>query len=113
MTSQRVMIVAPGQKIVALAQVSPHEGLFTGQVDLTPMPMPLQRLFGDYEETVNTQTFSLLDAVEEEIETLRLKTVFPNGHEVALTDLQIYPSTQNVSFKLATEPVRRPIRGGT
>jgi hypothetical protein len=102
MTSQRIRIITPDRKVVALAQVAQHDGLFTGQIDLSPMPVPLQQLFAEYEEIVDTQTFSLLDTIEEQIESLRLTAVFPDGHEAVLADLQIYPSTQNVSFKLAT-----------
>ena len=61
------------------------------------MPLPLQQLFTEYEELVSTQVFSLLDAVEkEQYATLHLRGVFEDGHEVALTDMQMYPSTKTV-----------------
>jgi hypothetical protein len=44
--------------------------------------------------------FSLLDAIEEQIEMLHLKAVFVDGHEATLTDVQIYPSTKKISFQV-------------
>jgi hypothetical protein len=38
--------------------------------------------------------------VEDQIATLHLRGVFENGHEAVLTDVQIYPSTQTVSFQV-------------
>jgi len=64
------------------------------------MPVPLQRLFAEYEEIVSTHMFSLLDELEEKIETLHLKGIFEDGHEAVLTDVQIYPSTKKVSFQV-------------
>jgi hypothetical protein len=38
--------------------------------------------------------------VEDQIATLHLRGVFEDGHEVALTDVQIYPSPKTVSFQV-------------
>jgi hypothetical protein len=38
--------------------------------------------------------------VEDQIATLHLRGVFEDGHETALTDVQIYPSTKTVSFQV-------------
>jgi hypothetical protein len=51
--------------------------------------------------------FSLLDEIEGKIETILLKVVFEDGHEADLADVQIYPSTKKVSFKVVKETVHR------
>jgi hypothetical protein len=96
------------RQVVATAQVVEQDGVFAGRIDLSPMPVLLQRLFQDYEEIVNTHTFSLLDEIEEQIETLHLKGVFADGSEAALTDVQIYPSIKKVSFHVVKGIVSRP-----
>jgi hypothetical protein len=100
MSSQRVTLIDQGRQVVATAQVAEQAGTFTGRIDLRPMPVSLQRLFEEYEEIVTTHMFSCLDAIEEQIETLHLKAVFADGHEAALADVQIYPSTEKVSFQV-------------
>jgi hypothetical protein len=99
MISQRVTLIEAGRQVVATAQVAEQGGRFVGQIDLDLMPVPLQQLFTEYEEIVSTPIFSLLDAIEEKIETLHLKTIFEDGHEAVLTDVQIYPNTKKVSFQ--------------
>lgn len=107
MISQCVTIIDQDRKVIATAQVSEQDGYFAGQIDLSPMPTTLQRQFEEYEEIVNNQTFSLLDEIEEKIGTLFLKVVFEDCHEAALSDVQIYPSTKKVSFKVVKEVVHR------
>ena len=108
MIAQRVTLIDQEQQVVATAQVAEQDGAFIGRIDLRLMPMPLQRLFAEYEEIVTTHTFSLLDAIEEQIETLHLKGVFEDGREATLTDVQIYPSTKKVSFQVVKDVVSRP-----
>ena len=108
MIPQRVTLIDQGQQVVATAQVAERDGTFIGRIDLNLMPVPLQRLFEAYEKIVTTHMFSLLDAVEEQIETLHLKGVFEDGHEATLTDVQIYPSTKKVSFQVVKGVVLRP-----
>jgi len=72
------------------------------------VPIPLQRLFEEYEEIVNTHMFSLLDTIEEQIETFHLKGVFEDGHEATLTNVQVYPSTKKVSFQVVKSAISRP-----
>src|SRR5262245_55882986 len=107
MISQHVTLIDQGQQVVAMAQVAEQDGSFVGWINLSPMPVQLRRLFEEYEEIVNTQTFSLLDGIEEQIETLYLKAVFEDGHEAALADVQIYPSTNKVSFQVLKRVVPR------
>ena len=111
MISQHVTLIDQGRQVVATAQVAEQDGTFAGRIHLSSMPVPLRQLFEEYEEIVNTHTFSLLDEIEEKIETLHLKAVFEDGHEAALADVQIYPSTNKVSFQVLKGVVSRP--GGT
>jgi hypothetical protein len=111
MIEQCVTIIDQGRQVIARAQVAEQDGAFIGWIDLSPMPVPLRRLFEEYEEIVNTQTFSLLDEIEEKIENLHLSVLFEDGYEAALADLRIYPSTNKVSFQALKGIVSRP--GGT
>ena len=108
MISQLVTLIDQGRQVVAMAQVTEQDGRFVGRINLSPMPVQLRRLFEEYEEIVNTQMFSLLDEIEEQIETLHLKVVFEDGHEAALADVQIYPSTNKVSFQVLKRVVFSP-----
>jgi hypothetical protein len=107
MISQHVTIIDQDRNVVATAQVSEQDGYFAGLIDLSPMPTMLQRQFEEYEEIVHSQTFSLLDEIEEKIGTILLKIVFDDGREVDPEDLQIYPSTKKVSFKVVKGNVHR------
>jgi len=108
MISQHVTLIDQEQQVVATAQVAEQDGAFIGRIDLSRMPVLLQRLFEEYEEIVTTHMFSLLDVIEEQIETLHLKGVFEDGHEATLTDVQIYPRTKKVSFQVVKGVVSRP-----
>jgi hypothetical protein len=107
MISQHVTIIDQERKVVATAQITEQEGYFAGRIDLSPMSAILQRQFEEYEEIVSSQMFSLLDEIEGKIETILLKVVFEDGHEADLADVQIYPSTKKVSFKVVKEAVHR------
>jgi hypothetical protein len=111
MTLQRVTLIDQERQVIARAEVAEQDGAFVGRIDPGLMPMPLRQLFEEYEEIVNTRTFSLLDGIEEKIENLHLKGMFEDGYEVTLTDVQIYPSTNRVSFQVLKGIVSQP--GGT
>ena len=110
MSSQRVTIIDQSRQVVAMAKVSEQGGYFAGRVDLSLMPAALQRQFEEYEEVVNQQMFSFLNELEDKIEGLRLKVVFADGNVAQLADVQIYPSTRSVSFKVVKEAVHRADR---
>ena len=108
MSSQQVTIIDQKREVVAMAQVTEQNSTFTGRIDLSPMSAQLRHQFEAYEEIVNKQMFSLLDEIEEKIETMLLKVVFADGHVAHLADLQIYPGTKKVSFKVVKEAMRYP-----
>src|SRR4051812_21283473 len=76
-----------------------RDGHFEGTISLGITPPQLRQLFEQFEEIVEGQMFSLLDAIEEKIEDIPLRVVFENGMEASITDLQVFPSTNSVSFK--------------
>jgi hypothetical protein len=94
--------------VVAVARVVDEEGRYEGAVDLTRTPVSLRALFEEFEEIVNGQMFSFLDDIENKIAALSLKAAHDNnGVEAAVTELQVYPSTGEISFKLAEVPASR------
>jgi hypothetical protein len=108
MSSQCVILINLTRQVIATAHVAEQHGQFVGQIDCSLMPLPLQRLFAEYEALVSTQVFSLLDEVEDHIARLRLRGIFEDGHEAALTDVQVYPSTKTVSFQVVQGTVSHP-----
>lgn len=105
MSSQRFTIIEQSRQVVATVQVSEQDDCLAGQIDLGSMPATLQHQFGEYEEMVNQQMFSFLDDLEEKIKRLFLKAVFVDGNVAQLTDVQIYPSTKSVSFKVVAAKI--------
>ena len=55
---------------------------------------------------MNGQVFILLDEIQEEIGAFPIKPVFDDGSEVGINDLQLYPTTCDVSFRLVNSPSR-------
>lgn len=104
MDMQTVKLLDANCTVLAIAQVVEHGEGYRGKIDLSFMPVRLQEKFAEYEELVNGQMFSLVDELEEQIRALRLKIRFDTGDEVETEDLQIYPSTKHISFKLVEEP---------
>jgi hypothetical protein len=100
MCTKTVRIIDQCREVVATAQVAQTGERFTGLIDLSPMPASLREKFEEYEEIVNGQMFSLLDEIEEEIGSIALSGVIEGGCESVLEELQIYPSTRQVTFKI-------------
>src|SRR5262249_11705280 len=93
--------VGPSGNVFAVARVADQGDHYAGAIDLRDLPASLRHLFEEFEEIVNGQLFSYLDAIQERIDALAIRAVFEDGSEVAVNDLQVYPSTGDVSFKLA------------
>ncbi len=100
MTTKTVKLLDRARNVIATARVTDERGHYGGTIDLGKTHVELLRLFEEFEEVVNGQIFSLLDEVQQKIEVLSLKAVFEDGSEVAVNDLQVFPSTGDVSFKL-------------
>ena len=104
---QRPLYLSDHQsKRVALLDVKWQGEHFEGTISLETTPLPLVKLFARFEEIVEGQMFSLLGDVEEKIAELGLIVVFEDRSETEVTDLQVFPSTNAVSFSVL-DPVRK------
>jgi hypothetical protein len=111
METQTVKLIDQARRVVANAQVTDEGANYGGTIDLRETPPSLRALFEEFEEIVNGQMFTFLDNIQERIGALPFKVVFDNGQEVYVKDLQVFPSTGDVSFKLAqfANQVGRPV----
>src|SRR5438046_2602028 len=100
MTTQPMYLVDQSSTRVAVLNVEPSGDRYRGTICLDATPPELKHLFEEFEENVEGQMFSLADEIEEKIGVIPLRVVFPNGREAYVDDLQIYPSTKRVSFKV-------------
>jgi hypothetical protein len=100
MITRKVRLVDQTQLVLATGEVADEGDHFGGTIDLCSTPNELRLLFEEFEEIVNGQMFSFLDEIQEKIEAFRLKALFEDGWEVDITDLQVFPSTGDVSFRL-------------
>ena len=105
MHTNTIKIIDPSRKVVATAEVADEGTHYGGTIDLRESPPEQRALFEEFEEVVNGQMFAFLDDVQQRLESLRLRAVFEGGQEARLTDLQVFPSTGEVSFKLEGTPV--------
>lgn len=85
---------------IAVLHVALVGDLYRGTICLDATPAPLKHLFEEFEENVEGQMFNLVDEIEEQIGMIPLRIVFANGTEASIEDLQVYPSTKRVSFKI-------------
>jgi hypothetical protein len=99
-----VKLIDNSRTVVGAAQVDNQGAHFGGTVDLTATPPALRALFDEFEELVNDQVFSLVDEIQQKIDSLAIRARFEDGLEADVKDLQVYPSTGAVSFKLASSP---------
>ncbi len=84
---------------VAALDVQFRDDHFEGTISLDTIPPQLRQLFDQFEEIVETQMFSLLDDIQEKIKAVPLRVALENGGAADVTDLQVFPSTNAVSFK--------------
>lgn len=98
MSPRPISILDDSQVEVARLDVVYTGGHYEGSIDLASTPRHLRKLFEEYEEVVEGQMFSLLDAVEEKIGTIPLEVAFEDGTQAFVEDLQVFPSRHAVSF---------------
>lgn len=101
METRTVKLVDPARKVVATAQVADEGSHYGGSIDLRETPPCLLALFKEFEEIVNDQMFAFLDNIQARIGDLHIKAVFDTGQEANVRDLQVFPSSGDVSFRLA------------
>lgn len=100
----KVSLIDAAGNPVAAAQVADEGGYFGGAADLGATPPNLRALFDDFEECVSGQMFSRVDEVQGKIAAFGIRAVFDDGAEVGVKDLQVFPSTGDISFRAATTP---------
>ena len=104
MNMRRVEFIDRSRAVLAVAQVADEGGSFGGTIDLHAAPAELRALFEDFEEIVNGQMFVFLDEIQGKIGALGISALFDDGLEADIKDLQVFPSTGDVSFRLAGVP---------
>ena len=73
---------------------------FNGTIRLDAAPPHLKRLFEAFEEMVEGQVYTAADEIEDELAKAELRVEFADGTEAAVEDLQVFPTTGRVSFKV-------------
>jgi hypothetical protein len=103
MVTHRVQLIDPDRTVLATAVVADEGTHFGGTIDLGPAPSDLRALFEEFEEVLNSQMFVFLDEVQGKIGSLPIRVRFANGFESPVSDLQVFPRTGDVSFKLCAD----------
>jgi hypothetical protein len=101
MNTRTVQLIDESRNVLARAEVTDEGEYYGGTIDLACTPPRVRLLFEEFEEIVNGQMFSFLDAIQERVGALAIKVVFDDGCEAQVKDLQVFPSAGEVSFKLA------------
>jgi hypothetical protein len=99
MSHRPIYLIDQNAAQVAALDVQFRDDHFEGTISLDATPPQLRELFEQFEEIVENQLFSLLDDIEEKIAAIALRVVFEDGEEADVADLQVFPSTNAVSFK--------------
>jgi hypothetical protein len=100
MSNRPLYLIDNSSLPVATLDVTSVADHFEGTISLDSTPQSLIKLFAELEELVEGQVLSLLDEVEQRICALQMRVRFENGSVANVCDLQIYPSTNSVSFKI-------------
>ena len=102
MSTRHVQLVDFKRTVLAEADVTAAHDHFGGIVDLQATPEPIRCLFEEFEEVVTEQMFVFLDQIQEKIDALALKVRFEDGQEWPVQDLQVFPGTNELSFRLGS-----------
>lgn len=100
MTQQTVKLLDSSGRVLAIARVADEGTHFGGSINLERTPAELRSLFDEFEEIVNDQMLSFLDALEEKIQSWRIRALFEDGSETPVCNLQVFPTSEEVSFKV-------------
>jgi hypothetical protein len=100
MTTQTLYLVDQSSARIAILNVTLSGDLYRGTICLNAVPPQLKHLFEEFEENVEGQMYSLADEIEDSIGKIPLRVAFADGMEAYVEDLQVYPSTKRVSFKI-------------
>jgi len=98
--SRPVALVDPLDKRIAELNVQDCGSRYQGTLSLGAARPEVRDLFSQFEEIVEGQMFSFIDEIEDQIDHLDLRVLFEDGSRKCVEDLQVYPSTNAVSFKI-------------
>ncbi|HUR53591.1 MAG TPA: hypothetical protein VMZ71_05650 [Gemmataceae bacterium] len=91
-------------RVLATGRATDEGGYLGGTADWSAAPAPVLALFAEFEEVVDGQMFAFLDDVQRRIQALGITAAFDGGGAIDLTDLQVFPSTGDFSFRLVPVP---------
>jgi hypothetical protein len=97
-------LIDNSRTMIAAVQMANEHSHYGGTINLASTPPALRALFDEFDEAVNDQIFSWADEIQDKISSFGIKAVFDDGFEADVTDLQVFPSTGAVSFKLVGSP---------
>lgn len=95
-----IQLVDAASRLIATAEVADAGGRYEGSIDLSVMPDPVLQVFTEFEEIVNGQMLSFLDAIERRIRSLAIRVRFGEGPAIPVENLQIFPRQRLISFNL-------------
>ena len=99
MTHEYAHLIDRNAAKIAALEVQFRDDHYEGKILLDAAPPHVRQLFERFEEIVEGQIFGLLDDIEEKIATIPLRIRFDDGRDADVDDLQVFPSTNAVSFK--------------
>lgn len=105
MSMQPIKLVDPSGHLLGIVQAEAVGDHYGGTLEVHSLPAGVRALFDEFEEIVNGQMFSFLDDIQGRIAALKIRAVFEDGRVVAVRDLQIFPTTADVSFQLEEAPL--------
>jgi hypothetical protein len=100
MSQRHVKLIDRTRAVLATAEVADEGDHFGGTIDLRDTPPPVRALFEEFEEVVNGQMFAFLDEIQGKITAMPIHALFDDGGEICVKDLQVFPSTGDVSFRV-------------
>ena len=104
MTTRGVRFLDRSGRKIATGRATDDGGYFGGTADWSAAPAPVLALFAEFEEVVNGQMFAFLDEVQGKIHALGITAAFDDDFERDISDLQVFPSTGDFSFRPAVVP---------
>jgi hypothetical protein len=102
MSIRNIQLIDSHRAALATAQVEESGGLSVGAIDLNKLSPQIVALFREFEDAVNNQLFSDVDRLQDAIDALAFRARFDDGSESLIADLQVFPSTGEFSFRLAS-----------
>lgn len=100
MSTRAIRLIDGVGHSLGCGDVTDDGALYCGTIDLACAPNDARNLFTEFEEVVNGQEFGCLDELQERIDSLHAVVEFVDGGEAPITDLQVFPSTGKVSFRV-------------